>query len=74
MERNTPEADANDLNGDGSTTDLRGRTGNIAITVNSTATLDSYKLVKGQLDTDWTKYPKSGPHQPWRHRRLSAGG
>jgi len=31
---NNPEADQYDLDGDGSTTDLRGRTDNIAITVN----------------------------------------
>ena len=32
--------------------------------VSSTASLDSFKLVKGQLDSDWHKYPESGLTSP----------
>ena len=54
--------DVNDLDGDGNTTEWLACNsvydGNITIQTN--AAMDSLKLVKGQLDSDWTKYPDSG--------------
>jgi len=60
----TPVTDSNDLNGNGTNTDTIGQSGTAGIGVNSTASLDSYKLVKGQLDTDYTKYPDTGTTSP----------
>ena len=51
-----------------------GAAADVATVVSSTASLDSYKLVKGQLDSDWHKYPESGLDQPRGHRRLPVGG
>ena len=60
----TPVTDSNDLNGNGNNADLIGQSGAAGIGVNSTASLDSYKLVKGQLDADYTKYPDTGTTSP----------
>ena len=60
----SPVADSNDLNGNGSTTDTIGVSAAASITVNSAASLDSFKLVKGQLDADYTKYPDTGTTSP----------
>ena len=60
----TPVTDSNDLNGNSSTTDQIGQSGAANITYNSSASLDSYKLVKGQLDTEYTKFPDIGRTSP----------
>ncbi len=58
--------DVNDLDGDGSTTDSlcfnSVQTGNIR--PSSSAALDSRKLVKGQIDTDYSAYPAFGQTVP----------
>lgn len=61
----TPVTDTNDLNGNGSTTDPIGQSSSApSVTVNSAVSLDSFKLVKGQLDNDYTKYPDVGSTSP----------
>ncbi len=59
----TEIADVNDLDGDGNTTETICM-GDIQLTINAIAALESEKLVKGQLDTVWTKYPEVGNTLP----------
>ncbi len=56
--------DNTDLDGDGSRTDPIGQSSSVSITVRTSAALNSYKLVKGQLDTEWSRYPASGLTSP----------
>jgi uncharacterized repeat protein (TIGR01451 family) len=60
--------DIYDLDNDGSTTDSlcfgTSNGSNSWVRVNAAAALESEKLVKGQLDTDWTKYPATGTTVP----------
>lgn len=59
----SPTTDTNDLSGAGTTnTTVFSRTFNY--TINGVAAMDSVKWVKGQLDTDWSKYPASGNTVP----------
>ena len=60
----SPVTDSNDLNGNSSSLDKIGVSTAPSITVNSAASLDSFKLVKGQLDTGYTKYPDTGSTSP----------
>jgi protocatechuate 3,4-dioxygenase beta subunit len=56
----SPVTDSNDLNGNGSTTDQIGQSAATAILVSASAALESRKLVKGALDTEYTRYPDFG--------------
>jgi len=51
--------DVNDLNANGSTNDYVYYQ-NLGYTISSVAAMDSYKWVKGELDTNWHRYPESG--------------
>ncbi len=51
--------DIYDLNGNGNLTELI-CTDSTRFNVTPVVSLESEKLVKGQLDTDWTKYPETG--------------
>ncbi|MFK8103423.1 MAG: SdrD B-like domain-containing protein [Saprospiraceae bacterium] len=51
--------DIYDLDGDGNRTELI-CTDSTRFNVTPVVSLESEKLVKGQLDTDWTKYPATG--------------
>ncbi len=51
--------DVYDVDGDGNTTEtLCGE--NVEVNISAVPALESEKLVKGQLDADWTKFPDSG--------------
>lgn len=57
------DPDIYDLDEDGSTTDeFCGSS--VSIDIASDAALESEKLVRGQLDTEWTKYPDFGKTSP----------
>ncbi len=56
--------DVFDVDGDGSKTDQIAQSTASSFTVGSSASLDSYKYVKGQLDADWSRYPVSGRTSP----------
>lgn len=59
----TATTDTFDLDGDGNTTEtVYFRRANL--TVRSRASMDSVKWVKGELDSDWSKYPDSGMTVP----------
>ncbi|MBN8486357.1 MAG: hypothetical protein J0M20_01290 [Burkholderiales bacterium] len=60
----SPVTDSRDLDGDGSRTDQIARSSATSFSVGSSASLDSFKLVKGQLDSDWSRYPASGRTSP----------
>ncbi|QMW04463.1 SdrD B-like domain-containing protein [Spirosoma foliorum] len=64
----TSVTDQYDLNGNSSTTDILGTQessyNSCAITVSSSASMESIKWVKGQLDTDYSRYPASGNTVP----------
>jgi LruC domain-containing protein/uncharacterized repeat protein (TIGR01451 family)/fimbrial isopeptide formation D2 family protein len=55
-------ADSNDLNGNGNKTETLcpSKSGTGSITVSATAAMESVKWVKGQLDTDYVKFPSNG--------------
>ena len=53
-------ADGNDLDNDGNRTELIAASSGVVITVGQLATLESVKWVKGQLDSDWSRYPGTG--------------
>jgi uncharacterized repeat protein (TIGR01451 family) len=58
--------DTYDLDGDGSTTDSLcfNSVSGSSLVVNASAALESVKLVKGQVDNVWTKYPATGRTVP----------
>lgn len=56
--------DVFDVDGDGSTVDQVAQSSATSFTIGSSASLDSYKYVKGQLDADWSRYPVSGRTSP----------
>ncbi|MFK7774050.1 MAG: SdrD B-like domain-containing protein, partial [Saprospiraceae bacterium] len=53
------KADIDDLDGDGNTTELLCFS-YAAMDVSSIVSIESEMLIKGQLDSDWTKFPNSG--------------
>ena len=56
----SPVTDTNDLNGNGVYTDLIGQSVASNATVSASAALESRKLVRGALDTEYTRYPDFG--------------
>jgi hypothetical protein len=56
----TKVADTHDIDGDGDTGELVCASAPAIITAGSLASMESIKLVKGQLDPDWHKYPNWG--------------
>ncbi|MEQ8675604.1 MAG: hypothetical protein RLP44_00810 [Aggregatilineales bacterium] len=56
--------DANDLNGDGLVTDTICNSNTVGLDVNSQAVMESAKWVRGELDTDWVRFPDVGLTSP----------
>lgn len=52
--------DTLDLDGDGDTTELICISNQVSATVNAQAVMESAKWVKGDLDTDWQRFPRPG--------------
>lgn len=56
----TPTTDAADLNGDGSPADAIGQSAQQTAFVGPSAAIESLKLVKGTLDTEYSRFPDFG--------------
>jgi uncharacterized repeat protein (TIGR01451 family) len=60
----TGVADSDDLDGDGDRTEIICRSSQIGAAVNAQAVMESAKWVRGDLDTDWQRYPQVGSITP----------
>lgn len=54
-----PMTDSNDLNSNGSTADQICASNEVQVGVNSLAAMQSIKYARGDLDTDWRRFPES---------------
>ena len=56
--------DTNDMDGDGNRTETIVRSSQVRLVINVVASMEAVKLVKGELDSDWSRYPSSGQTVP----------